>query len=318
MHPVSLPGLTARIGGNLPVGDRTACWVLDGDPAHGYDLVYDENANDDLSDDPRHAFTAAAGGDFVLALVAATAPRWLRVKGGELYRQDVAVRRGTLALPGGAMAFALVGAGGRYDQPEMFVGLDVDRDGALDLETLDSPELFHGFEREVALDANGYALAVDPRGDTLTLRPLDHAVAPRPALIAGTPAPDFVIETLDHRTVRLSALRGQLVLLDFWSMTCPPCVKALPHLAELRARWQARGFEVVGVADTSASADEVRAALAGGDHDHGVQAIDEAAQTLYRVDRFPMYFLVDRDGTIRCARCALDRIEAEVEARMAP
>jgi peroxiredoxin len=49
----------------------------------------------------------------------------------------------------------------------------------------------------------------------------------------GQPAPGFDLRTIHGDRVRLSDLRGQVVLIDFWSVTCPPCLESLPHLNEV-------------------------------------------------------------------------------------
>lgn len=54
--------------------------------------------------------------------------------------------------------------------------------------------------------------------------------------LAGEPAPEFTLATLDGDAVDLAELRGKIVVLDFWATWCPPCVKALPLLHEV-ARW---------------------------------------------------------------------------------
>lgn len=51
--------------------------------------------------------------------------------------------------------------------------------------------------------------------------------------LKGKPAPDFELSTIDGSTVKLSDQKGKVVLLDFWSTWCPPCVAALPHVQKL-------------------------------------------------------------------------------------
>ena len=50
------------------------------------------------------------------------------------------------------------------------------------------------------------------------------------------------------RPVSLDALRGKVVLVNFWSTTCPACAREMPGMAETYRRYQDRGFEIVAVA----------------------------------------------------------------------
>jgi len=63
----------------------------------------------------------------------------------------------------------------------------------------------------------------------------------------GTKAPEFALFDMAGRTVRLSDLRGKVVLLNFWYSSCPPCRTETPDLIKLRQRNAARGFEVLGI-----------------------------------------------------------------------
>ena len=58
---------------------------------------------------------------------------------------------------------------------------------------------------------------------------------------------DFQITTLDGRELRLSDLRGSIVMVDFWSSWCPPCRAEASVLAEAYERWSEIGVEFVGI-----------------------------------------------------------------------
>ena len=60
-------------------------------------------------------------------------------------------------------------------------------------------------------------------------------------------APDFQLETLDGRVVRLSDFRGKALVLNFWATWCTPCRVEMPWLIECSARYKDKGLEVVGI-----------------------------------------------------------------------
>ena len=78
---------------------------------------------------------------------------------------------------------------------------------------------------------------------------------------AGTSgsAPDFEHSDLDGNRVKLSALRGQTVVLDFWATWCPPCIFQPPELNAFWERHKAKGdVAVFGVEVGGASVQEIR------------------------------------------------------------
>jgi len=58
---------------------------------------------------------------------------------------------------------------------------------------------------------------------------------------------DFEVRTVDGRTIKLSAYRGKVVVMDFWATWCPPCRQETPQLARIARENRDRGVEVVGM-----------------------------------------------------------------------
>jgi len=64
----------------------------------------------------------------------------------------------------------------------------------------------------------------------------------------GQYAPPFALTDLEDRTISLESLRGQAVLLNFWSTLCAPCVAEMPSMNRLSDALRNRGIKVVSVA----------------------------------------------------------------------
>ncbi len=60
-------------------------------------------------------------------------------------------------------------------------------------------------------------------------------------------AADFELSSLKGEKVRLSALRGQVVIVSFWATWCAPCLVELPHLEALEQAHGAQGLVVLAV-----------------------------------------------------------------------
>ncbi len=120
------------------------------------------------------------------------------------------------------------------------------------------------------------------------------AAAPQETLSAL----DF--EALDLRGNRFSSagLRGQIVLLDFWAVWCPPCLEAFPTLERLEREFKDQGFRVVSVAVFSGTVEDVRKVAAQHGLNQTVVVGDAALAERFDVIGFPTYFLIDRGGRI--------------------
>jgi cytochrome c-type biogenesis protein len=121
------------------------------------------------------------------------------------------------------------------------------------------------------------------------------------AQLAGVAAvaPDFSLESIDGRTVRLSDLRGKAVLLNFWATWCGPCKIEMPWFVDLQKEYGSQGLQIVGVAMDDASKEDI-AKFA---KDMGVNypiliGKDSVGDQYGGVPALPESFLISRDGKI--------------------
>ena len=72
-------------------------------------------------------------------------------------------------------------------------------------------------------------------------------------------APDFALRDTANQEVRLSSLKGKVVILNFWATWCGPCQGEMPHLETMYKKYKHQGLEVVAVsADDARSASRVK------------------------------------------------------------
>lgn len=114
----------------------------------------------------------------------------------------------------------------------------------------------------------------------------------------GRPAPDFLLQSFDDGEILLSRQRGKVVVINFWSSTCPPCRAEASELESAWRAYQDRGVLFVGanIEDSREPAQrflrEFDVTYPNGPDEDGRITID------YGVVGIPVTFLVDEDGIV--------------------
>ena len=138
---------------------------------------------------------------------------------------------------------------------------------------------------------------------------------------AVRPAPDVELPLLDGGAVRLSDLRGGVVLLNFWATWCPPCRQEMPDFQRV---WEARGddgFTVLGVSTDAGAAGVISAFLEREGITYPVARSTLAAAAAFGgVELLPTSYLIDAEGRIRHTVTGVfevDDLVARVDALLA-
>ena len=134
------------------------------------------------------------------------------------------------------------------------------------------------------------------------------------ACAPGDPASDFVLTTFDQERFRLSEQRGNVVVINFWYPSCPPCRDEMPAFQEAWEQYQGRNVRFIGLFVPQGFDTEVEAR----------QFVDELGLTFtfatdvrarvaqeYAVVYFPTTYFIDQAGRVHLmeiSRMDIDRL----------
>jgi cytochrome c-type biogenesis protein len=126
-------------------------------------------------------------------------------------------------------------------------------------------------------------------------------LTPAPGNSKFAPAPDVEFEGLDGKPIRLSSLRGRVVLLNFWATWCLPCRAEIPEFNALQRDLEPQGLSVLGVSvspvDTS---DSIRSFQKDIKQDYTVlRGPEEIGSKFGNGPGLPVTYIIDREGRIR-------------------
>ena len=110
-------------------------------------------------------------------------------------------------------------------------------------------------------------------------------------------APDFTLQDLSGGNVRLSDLKGKVVLVEFWATWCPPCRASIPSVEHLHQTYAQKGLVVLGVS-LDEEWDSVRSFAQKNGISFPVLRGTEDVSSKYSVRVIPTVFLVNKEGLI--------------------
>ncbi len=148
----------------------------------------------------------------------------------------------------------------------------------------------------------------------LTLALTGFATLAAPATQSGDAgaAPDFTAPSLtDETAVRLSSLRGKVVMINFWASWCPPCRAEFPLLAKLHNAYKERDFVLLSL-NLAEDAETARRFIQRETPPFQVY-VGASAAAKYNASRLPMTYFIDRAGRVRRQVAGFHPKRAEAE-----
>lgn len=120
--------------------------------------------------------------------------------------------------------------------------------------------------------------------------------------VAGDLLPEIALPGPDGDTVRLSTLRGRVVLVDFWAAWCPPCREENPNLVKLYEMYHWKGFDIFQVSLDLRKEEWLEAIrndrLGRWKHVSDLRYRDSEVVKQFGLTEIPASFLVDPDGRV--------------------
>lgn len=149
--------------------------------------------------------------------------------------------------------------------------------------------------------------------------PLDSALKNKVRQLArvsvGQIAPDIALSTPEGKELKLSSLRGKVVLVDFWASWCGPCRKENPNVVKVYAKYKDKGFEIYGVSldrDRQSWLGAIAADKLTWLHVSDLKFWQSAAAQTWGVSAIPFTVLLDPEGRIIAKNLRGPALEAKL------
>jgi len=117
--------------------------------------------------------------------------------------------------------------------------------------------------------------------------------------LAGDPAPNFKLSTMDGKSIELKSLAGKAVVVNFWATWCGPCRHEIPGMMKIYEKYKAKGLEIIGISVDRGGWKDLKPFLTKSPISYPiVLGGDEVVKAYGGIEAIPTSFFIDRKGNI--------------------
>jgi len=112
-------------------------------------------------------------------------------------------------------------------------------------------------------------------------------------------APDWQLNDVDGKLLRLSDFKGKVVILDFWATWCPPCRREIPGFVSIQKKYADKGFTVIGVSVDEQGPSVVKPFMRLLEMNYPVvMGTPKIVVDYGGIEAIPTTFVIDRQGNV--------------------